>query len=87
MDNRSEYISNHVDKFLKIQGVGRQSFTSYILQQNRITERVNYTIMEMRRNMLHAQNLRHEYEIEVMANVIFRRNRYPTSALTSMIPQ
>ena len=56
-DNGGEFMSNQFREFLKKEGIARQTSTPYSLQQDRVVERANPTIVEMARSMLHAQNL------------------------------
>lgn len=82
-----DYMSKNFDEFLKIQGVVRQTSTPFTPQQNTVAKRTNCTIVEMVRNMLHAQHLGHEYWTEAMVTLVYTRIRCLISVLTSMTPQ
>ena len=56
-------------------------------QQNGVVERANRTIVEMVRNMLHAQNLDKSFWAEAVVNAVYTRNRCPTRVLDSITPE
>lgn len=49
-----------------------------------MVEHVNYSIMDMASNILHAQNLHKLFWAEVVANAIYNQNQYPTRALDTI---
>ncbi len=57
-DNGGEYISKGFKCFLKAHDIEKQTSTPYRPQQNKVAKRVNRTLVEMARSMLHAQNLK-----------------------------
>ena len=52
-----ENNSREFDKFCEDEGVERQFTIGYTLQQNRVSERKNQTVMEMAKSMLHEKGL------------------------------
>ena len=57
LDNNMKLISKAFKRFLKGHGIMRQMFILYRLQQNKVEELVNCTIMKITRSMLYIQNL------------------------------
>jgi transposase InsO family protein len=57
-DNGGEYISKGFERFLRANGIEKQTSTSYRPQQNGVVEHANCTLVEMARSMLHVQNLK-----------------------------
>ena len=56
-DGGGEYINAHFDTYLTILGIQRQVTTAYTPQQNGVAERMNRTLLEATRAMLHAAGL------------------------------
>ena len=65
------FRSDNGGEFMKKEGIARQTSAPYIPQQNGIAERANRTIVEMARNMLHAQNLDLELWAEAVVNAMY----------------
>jgi hypothetical protein len=74
-------------KFLVEYGIAKETSTPYQLQQNRVAERANRTIVEMTRSMIHAQKLDKSFWAEAVVNAVYTRNRCPTRALEGMTPE
>jgi transposase InsO family protein len=87
LDNGGEYISKGFEGFLKAHGIEKQTSTPYRPQQNGVGERVNRTLVEMARSMLHAQNLKKSLWAEAVVNAAYTRNRCPSRALPSITPE
>ncbi len=83
-DNGGEYISKEFKRFLKAHDIEKQTSTPYRPQQNGVAKRANYTLVEMARSMLHAQNLKKSFWAEVVVNAAYTRNRCPSKALSSI---
>jgi len=60
-NNGKEYTSNQFNHFCEEVGIEHQLIAQYIPQQNRMSERKNYTIMEMARCLMFEKNLPKEY--------------------------
>ena len=56
-DGGGEYINDAFTAYLSIMGIERQRTTAYTPQQNGVAERMNRTLMEATRSMLHAAGL------------------------------
>ena len=84
-DNGGEY-----DKFNSTcvnLGIIRQTTAPYSPQQNGVAERLNRTIMESARCMLHQAGLSREFWAEAVTTAVYIKNRSPTKALTNIIPE
>jgi transposase InsO family protein len=86
-DNGGEYISKGFKGFLKAHGIEKQTSTPYRPQQNGVAEHANRTLVEMVRNMLHAQNLKKSLWAEAVVNAAYTRTRCPSRALPSITPE
>ncbi len=73
-NNGGEYISKEFKRFLKAHDIEKQTSTPYRPQQNGVAERVNRTLVEMGRSMLHAQNLKKSLWAEAVVNAAYTRN-------------
>lgn len=62
LDNKWKYILKVFEWCLKDHGIEKQTSTKYGPQQNKVVERVNYTIVEMVRNMFYAQNFHKSFK-------------------------
>ncbi len=57
-DNGGEYLSNKFRAYLSEHGIHHQLTVAYTLQQNGVAERMNRTLMNLVRSMLHHKVLR-----------------------------
>ena len=85
-DGGSEYINADFKTYLHILGVDRQVTAAYTPQQNGVAERVNRTILEAARAMLHAADLPLSFWIYAVQAAVYIRNRSPTRALNNITP-
>ena len=53
-------------------------------QQNIVSERTNHTIIEIAKNMLHAQKLDKSFCADAMVKAVYTQNSYLTNALYSI---
>ncbi len=83
-DNGGEYISKGFKHFLKAHGIEKQTSTPYRLQQNRVANHANHTLVEMARSMLHAQNFNKSFWAEAVVNAAYTRNQCPSRVLSSI---
>ena len=60
--------------------------TIYTLQQNRVVERKNRTIVEIERSMMKAKGLQIKYWEEVVPTVVYMINTCPTKLVHKKIP-
>jgi len=86
-DNGGEYISKGFKRFLKAHDIEKQTSTPYRPQQNGVAKRANRTLVEMARNMLHAQSLKKSFWAKAVVNVAYTRNPCPSKPLPSITPE
>ena len=80
-DNAKEYISEDFKKYCKRRGIIRQETIPYSPQQNGKAERMNRTIMETVRCMIHKAGLPLNFWAEAVATAVYLHNRSPTGCI------
>ena len=85
-DNGGEYTSKVFDEYLKSKGIQRQFSVPRTPQQNGVSERMNRTIQEVARAMVHGAGLSDIYWAEAVLTAVIIRNRSPTTAVQHMTP-
>jgi transposase InsO family protein len=85
-DGGGEYVNERFSTYLHTMGIQRQVTTAYTPQQNGVAERVNRTIMEAARSMLHAAGLPMSFWSYAVRTAVYLRNRSPTRALNNITP-
>ena len=85
-DNGGEYISDEFDKYLKKRGILTEPTVPYTPQQNGKAERLNRTILDNVRSMLHHAKLPKRWWAEAVAACVYLRNRSPTSSFKGATP-
>ena len=80
-DNGGEYISTSLNEFLEECGIQHSYIAAYHPQQNGIAERVNRTIMEKARSMLHHMHVPLEFWPYAVSAAVYVQNRIYSSAL------
>ena len=85
-DGGGEYVNDDFQTYLQTMGIERNITTAYTPQQNGVAERVNRTIMEAARAMLHAANLPSSFWTYAVNAAVYIRNRSPTRALNNVTP-
>ena len=85
-DNGGEYTSKVFDEYLKSKGIQRQFSVPRTPQQNDVSERMNRTIQEVARAMVHGAGLSEIYWVEAVLTAVIIRNRSPTTAVQHMTP-
>ena len=85
-DNGGDYTSRIFDDFLKSKGIKRQFSVPRTPEQNGVSERMNRTIQEMARSMIHGAGLSDIYWAEAVLTAVIIRNRSPTTAVQRMTP-
>lgn len=86
-DNGSEFMSKSFEDFLKAYGIQHQIPATYTPQQTIMVERTNCTLVEIARDMLHAQSLPYDLCVEVVFNAAYTRIGCHTCVVASMTPQ
>ena len=69
-DNGGEYSSKEFDDFLTSKGIAKQRSIPRTPQQNGVAERMNRTIQETARSMLHAAGLSDAFWGEAVATAV-----------------
>ena len=85
-DNGREYTSNAFNKLLKECGIQHQLSCPRTPQQNGVAERINRTIVEAARSMLHGRGVGKEFWAEAIATAVYVRNRCTSKVLPSRTP-
>ena len=85
-DGGGEYVNDDFKTYLQTMGIERNITTAYTPQQNGVAERINRTIMEAARSMLHAANLPSSFWTYAVNAAVYLRNRSPTRALNNVTP-
>ncbi len=80
-DNGGEYLSNEFRDYLAENGIQHQLTVAYTPQQNGVAERMNRTIMDLVRSMLHSSGLPKEFWGEAVATAVYIRNRVSSQTL------
>ena len=85
-DNGGEYVSNEFKQFCIDRGIKREVTIPMTPQQNGVSERMNRTIIESARSMLHHAKLPSYFWAEAVNTAVYIRNRCPTVALDGTTP-
>ena len=83
-DNGGEYTSHEFQRYLKKEGIRHETTIPKTPEQNGVAERMNRTLVEMARSMLHTMD--RKFWAEAVANSVYLRNRSPTTAVPQMTP-
>eukprot|EP00794_Sanderia_malayensis_P011639 gene11639-biopygen9313 len=85
-DNEGEYISAAFQQFCSNHGIRREFTIPMNPQQNGVSERMNRTLMESTRCMLHHAELPKMFWAEALNTAVYLWNRSPTVALDGVTP-
>jgi len=85
-DNGTEYVNSDFNRYLKECGIQRQLTAPYSPQQNGVSERVNRTLLNSARSMLHYAGLPEKFWAEAVLNATYVKNRVPTKAVDNKVP-
>ena len=85
-DNGGEYCSNDFSEYLKQQGIKHETTVPYNPAQNGLAERMNRTIVESARSMIHHANVPKEFWAEAVNTAVYLKNRSPSVALKDKTP-
>ena len=80
-DNGGEYLSNEFKKYLADHGIHHQLTVAYTPQQNGVAERMNRTLMNLVRSMLHHKSIDKRFWAEALATAVYVRNRVTSRGL------
>ena len=82
-DNGGEYISNNFKSYLESHGIHHQLTVAYTPQQNGVAERMNRTLMDLVRCMLHSKSVPKTFWAEALSTAVYVRNRVVSRSLPS----
>eukprot|EP00794_Sanderia_malayensis_P014530 gene14530-biopygen11634 len=85
-DNGGEYVSDEFNQFCINRGIRRELTIPMSPQQNGVAERLNRTLMESTRSMLHHAKLPLRFWAKALNTAVYLRNRSPTVALSGLTP-
>ena len=85
-DNGTEYVNGEFDRYLKEHGIRRQLTAPFSPQQNGIPERLNRTLLNSARSMLHYAGMPEKFWAEAIFNATYVKNRVPTKAIEDKVP-
>ncbi len=74
-DNGGEYLSSDFKSYLIRHGIQHQLTVAYTPQQNGVSERMNRTLMDCVRSLLHTANLDKKFWAEALSTAVHVRNR------------
>ena len=84
LDNGGEYVSRDFKEFCATNGIIREETIPMSPQLNGVSERLNRTIMESARSMLHHAHIPLRFWAENVNSAVYLRNRSQTVALHCM---
>eukprot|EP00171_Calliarthron_tuberculosum_P001057 IDg1057t1 len=82
-DNGGEYLSNEFKTYLITNGIKHQLTVAYTPQQNGVAERMNRTLLNLARSMLHHKGIDKKFWAEAISTAVYIRNRVTSRALPS----
>ncbi len=77
IDNDGNFVSREFQQFLKEHGIHHQTFAPYTRLQNSVVKRLNCTIVESTQCMLHQQNQKPRFWVEVVNIVVYLKVKSP----------
>ena len=85
-DNGGEYESREFTEYCQSHGIKRETTIPYTPQQNGVVERMNRTLLEAVRSMLHHAGLPLRFWAEAVSTAAYLRNQSPTVQLKDRTP-
>ena len=80
-DRGGEYMSDEYEEHLTSRGVLHQLSAVETPQQNGVSERLNRTLLDLVRSMIHAKNLPKQFWAEALATAVYVRNRVTSRSI------
>ena len=80
-DNGGEYTSMELENYLKKEGITHQLTVPKTPEQNRVAERMNWTLIASVRSMLADTKLPYKFWAESLSTAVYLRNRSPSVAV------
>jgi len=81
-DNGGEYLSNEFKAYLAQHGIKHELTVAYTPQQNGVAERMNRTLLDLTRAMLHHKKIDKIFWAEALTTAVYIRNRVTSRALS-----
>ncbi|KAE9352691.1 hypothetical protein PR003_g4254 [Phytophthora rubi] len=85
-ENGGEYTSKRFNQFCALSGIVHQTSAPYSPQQNGLAERMNRTLAEMARSMMHYMEVDRQWWGEAVMTAAHIVNRIPNSARRDKTP-
>ena len=85
-DNGGQYTSIEFQQFCTEHGIKRELTVPMTTEQNGKAERMNRTVIESTRAMLHHAKMPLKFWAEALNTAVYLRNRSPTTALDGITP-
>jgi len=85
-DNGTEFVNKEVTRICTLNGVMHQRTVPYSPQQNGVAERMNRTIMEKARSMLHYKSVPTEWWAEAVSTAVYLINRSTNTQNATVTP-
>ncbi|KAE8732993.1 hypothetical protein F3Y22_tig00001644pilonHSYRG00148 [Hibiscus syriacus] len=85
-DRGDEFVSHEFNSFSEEHGLRRELIVPYTPEQNDVVERMNRTVVEMKRSMLKAKGLTNQLWAEVVATAVYLLNLSPTRVVLNQTP-
>ncbi|CAI5726240.1 unnamed protein product [Peronospora farinosa] len=85
-DNGTEFVNKAMDTFCQRNGIVHQKTVPYSPQQNGVAERMNRTIMEKARSMMHYKGVSTSWWAEAVSTLVYLINRTTNSKHTDATP-
>lgn len=83
-DNGGEYKSKEFERFLKSEGIRHETTIPKTPEQNGVAERMNRSLLEMIRSMLHKMS--RGFWAEALSTAVYLKNRSPAAAVPGKTP-
>nr|CAI72292.1 putative polyprotein [Phytophthora infestans] len=85
-DNGTEFVNKTVLELCKRNGIVHQRSVPYSPQQNGVSERMNRTIMEKARSMLHYKSMSTQWWAEAVSTAVYLINRSTNTSNSDVTP-
>ncbi len=82
-DNVGKYLSTELKNYLAENGIEHQLTVAYTPQQNGVAERMNRTLVDPVRPMIHSKGLAKRLWAEALSTAVYIRNRVASRSLPS----
>lgn len=86
-DNGGEYVNNDFTDYCAKEGIRREWKAPYKLEQNRVAERKNRTVVEAARAMLYDEDMPKFLWAEACNTIVYVQNKTPHRALGKITPE